>query len=115
MIRNRNIRLIIIISSVLLILLIILFSTDKFENLLLLNSNPENLVLLNRKQSETFPCPIQGDKWIVLTTIFYPTPAIYKFLNLTTKWNLIVIADKKTPKDWLQHLSTDSSRLVFLS
>jgi hypothetical protein len=60
-------------------------------------------------------CPLQGDKWIVVTTIFYPTSAIYKFLNLTTHWNLIVIGDKKTPKDWLQHLTINSSRLLFVS
>ena len=67
-------------------------------------------------------CPIRGDKWIVITTIHYPTPAIYKFLNLTTPWNLIVIADRKTPSDWLNHLashnlsaSSFSSRLLFLS
>jgi hypothetical protein len=60
-------------------------------------------------------CPLRGNKWIVITTIFYPTPAIYKFLNLTSYWNLIVIGDKKTPKDWLAHLTVSSSRLMFLS
>jgi hypothetical protein len=60
-------------------------------------------------------CSLKGDKWIVITTIFYPTPAIYKFLNLTTHWNLIVIGDKKTPKDWLQKLTIKTSRLIFLS
>jgi hypothetical protein len=60
-------------------------------------------------------CPLQGDKWIVVTTIFYPTSAIYKFLTLTTHWNLIVIGDKKTPKDWLQHLTIESSRLLYVS
>jgi len=58
---------------------------------------------------------LKGDKWIVVTTIFYPTPSIDKFLKLTTPWNLIVIADKKTPTDWLQHLTFNSSRLIFLS
>jgi hypothetical protein len=58
---------------------------------------------------------LQGDKWIVVTTIFYPTSAIYKFLTLTTHWNLIVIGDKKTPKDWLQHLTIESSRLLYVS
>lgn len=49
-------------------------------------------------------CPIQGDKWIVVTTIFYPTPAIHKFLSLTSHWNLIVVADKKNT----QRLATTS-------
>ena len=64
---------------------------------------------------DDYICPLRGNKWIVVTTIFYPTPAIYKFLNLTTRWNLIVIGDKKTPEDWLEHLTIKSSRLLFLS
>ncbi|CAF3788077.1 unnamed protein product, partial [Adineta steineri] len=60
-------------------------------------------------------CPIRGDKWIVVTTINYPTSSIHKFLNLTTNWNLIVIADKKTPNDWPTHISKNTSRLFFLS
>jgi hypothetical protein len=117
MIRNRNIRLTIIICVIVLILYISLYSINDIENLLLLKTNfqSDSFVLWNTKQSEAFHCPIRGDKWIIITTIFYPTPAIYKFLNLTTKWNLIIIADKKTPNDWLQHLSLNSSRLLFLS
>lgn len=57
---------------------------------------------------------MHGDNWIIVTSIFYPTPAIYKFLNLTTQWNLIVIGDRKTPADWLSRLVMNSSRLVFL-
>jgi hypothetical protein len=89
-------------------------------NLFVSENNKISIVrsLINLYSSPTVNdsiCPIRGDKWIVITTIFYPTPAIYKFLNLTTKWNLIIIADKKTPNDWLQHLSLNSSRLLFLS
>jgi hypothetical protein len=58
---------------------------------------------------------LYGDKWIVVTSILYPTAAIHRFLNLTTKWNLIIIGDKKTPKDWLTHVKFNSSRLLFLS
>ena len=65
--------------------------------------------------SNDYICPIQGEKWIVVTTIFYPTVAIHKFLNLSTHWNLIVVADKKTPKDWTTRLTIDTSRLLFLS
>ncbi len=60
-------------------------------------------------------CPFKGEKWIVITTINYPTPAIDKFLTLSPEWNLIVIADQKTPKDWLQHLTISSTRLFFVS
>ncbi len=68
-----------------------------------------------RPPVNNYSCPLRGEKWIVVTTIFYPTPAISKFLNLITHWNLIVIGDKKTPKDWLAHLPSNSSRLVFIS
>jgi hypothetical protein len=50
----------------------------------------------------------------VITSIFYPTPAIHKFLNLTTQWNLIVIGDRKTPRDWLSRLQGDRSHVRFL-
>ncbi len=69
----------------------------------------------SRSVVNDYICPLHGNKWIVVTTIFYPTPAIYKFLNLNTHWNLIVIGDKKTPKDWLEHLTINSSRLLYLS
>jgi hypothetical protein len=59
------------------------------------------------KQSKPFVCPIQGDKWIVITSIFYPTAAVHKFLQLKSDWNLIVIADRKTPLDWLSKLRGD--------
>ncbi|CAF1675077.1 unnamed protein product [Rotaria magnacalcarata] len=57
---------------------------------------------------------MRGEKWIVITSIFYPTLAIHKFLNLTTHWNLIVIGDRKTPHDWLSRLYADRSRILFL-
>jgi hypothetical protein len=65
--------------------------------------------------SSPFVCPLLGDKWIVVTSIFYPTPAIHKFLQLKSPWNLIVIADRQTPTDWLLHLNNNHSRLLFLS
>lgn len=39
------------------------------------------------------------DKWIVVTTIQYPTPALKKLASLPD-WQLIVVGDKKTPQDW---------------
>jgi hypothetical protein len=69
----------------------------------------------NTQRIDILQCPLRGEKWIVVTTIFYPTPAIDKFLTLTTHWNLIVIADQKTPKDWLERLTINSTRLLFVS
>jgi len=51
----------------------------------------------------------------VVTTINYPTLAIHKFLNLSSHWNLIVVADRKTPTDWLTPLHNNTHRLLFLS
>ncbi len=42
---------------------------------------------------------IQHDKWIVVTTIQHPTPALKKLAQLQN-WQLLVIGDKKTPSDW---------------
>lgn len=39
------------------------------------------------------------EKYIVVTTIQYPTPALKKLAQLPD-WRLVVVADKKTPKDW---------------
>jgi len=45
---------------------------------------------------------IAGDqisKWIVVTTIHYPTESLKKLATLPD-WHLVVVADKKTPSDW---------------
>ncbi len=39
------------------------------------------------------------DKWIVVTTINYPTAALKQLAQLPD-WHLVVVADKKTPCDW---------------
>ena|SRR3989304_2874858 len=39
------------------------------------------------------------NKWIVITTINYPTKAIQK-LALMKDWHIVIVGDKKTPKDW---------------
>jgi len=39
------------------------------------------------------------DKWIVITTIQYPTEAVKKLAQLKD-WHLVVVGDKKTPADW---------------
>ena len=41
----------------------------------------------------------KADKWIVVTTIHYPTPALIQLSQLQG-WKLVVVADKKTPSDW---------------
>ena len=83
-----------------------------------LSSQKISLAIFPRsKTPEPTPleCPINGDKWIVVTTIFYPTEAIHRFLTLKSYWNLIVIADRKTPKDWIQRLTINTTKLLFLS
>ncbi|MGE0206508.1 MAG: STELLO glycosyltransferase family protein [Candidatus Babeliales bacterium] len=39
------------------------------------------------------------DKWIVITTINHPTPALKKLAHLQD-WHMVVVGDKKTPRDW---------------
>jgi len=110
--------LLIIICFIILLYVVIHFRYD-IPQIVVSQTSARSLLstIWSKEQSKPFQCPIQGDKWIVVTTIFYPTPAIHKFLSLTSHWNLIVVADKKTPKDWQQHLKLPdvSSRLFFLS
>ncbi|UMM33734.1 hypothetical protein L5515_007098 [Caenorhabditis briggsae] len=40
-----------------------------------------------------------GNKWIVVTSINYPTDDV-KRLAAIPDWNLVVVGDTKTPKDW---------------
>lgn len=39
------------------------------------------------------------DKWVVITSIAYPTPAVTRLASLPG-WKVVVVADKKTPRDW---------------
>lgn len=40
-----------------------------------------------------------SEKWIVVTTIHYPSNALKKLAALKD-WRLVVVGDRKTPKDW---------------
>ncbi len=42
---------------------------------------------------------LANDHWIVLTTINYPTGAVKK-LAAQIGWHVVVVGDKKTPKNW---------------
>ena len=41
----------------------------------------------------------EDSKWIVVTTIQYPTEQLKKMSSIPG-WRLVVVGDKKTPKDW---------------
>ena len=57
-----------------------------------------------------FFCAFSFDKWIVVTTIQPPTVQLEKLAKISG-WHLLVIGDKKTPKDWhldnCEYLSPD--------
>lgn len=40
-----------------------------------------------------------SDKWIVVTTIQYPTKALKKIASIPG-WHVVIVGDKKTPTDW---------------
>jgi STELLO glycosyltransferases len=42
---------------------------------------------------------LANDKWVIITTINYPTKA-FDILSKLDDWSILVVADKKTPKDW---------------
>lgn len=41
----------------------------------------------------------EENKWVVVTTINYPTKELVALSNIPG-WNVVVVADKKTPRDW---------------
>lgn len=43
--------------------------------------------------------PASEKKWIVVTTIQYPTPQLSRLARIPG-WQLLVVGDKKTPSDW---------------
>uniref|UniRef100_A0A914VVM8 Uncharacterized protein n=1 Tax=Plectus sambesii TaxID=2011161 RepID=A0A914VVM8_9BILA len=55
--------------------------------------------LLAATQMQQIVASGQSDKWIVVTTINYPTDAV-KALAEQTGWRVVIVADKKTPTDW---------------
>lgn len=108
--RQKNKYYTIVIISILIYFLIYITGLVSNKTILL------GLNIIDRtKPTSSFVCPIRAKHWIVVTSIQYPTLAIHKFLNLTTRWNLVVIGDRKTPRDWLQHLQGDRSRVLFLT
>jgi len=52
----------------------------------------------------------ENEKWIVVTTIQYPTPQLKRLAQLPG-WRLVVVGDRKTPSDWYldncEYLSPD--------
>lgn len=40
-----------------------------------------------------------SNRWIVITSIYYPTQAVQLLASLSG-WKVVVVADKKTPPDW---------------
>jgi hypothetical protein len=110
-IRNRHL---IIVSIILLVLatLLVLYNAVRSSNRKISVLSISSLV--SSEKAASFDCPLRGEHWIVVTSILYPTPAIRKFLNLTTRWNLIVIGDRKTPRDWHSRLQVNRSRIIFL-
>lgn len=64
-------------------------------------------------------CSAVAARWIVITSINDPTTAVLNFASLAG-WTSVIVADEKTPQDWLQHLHSVWKRksppsLVFLS
>ena len=50
-----------------------------------------------------FPVVAIENKWVIVTTINYPTRALEKLASLPD-WHVVVVGDKKTPTDWdLEH------------
>lgn len=90
-----------------------LFSGQKirsFENVLRL----QEIGISHSPRSEEIS--VGCDCWAVVTTIFAPSKAVQKVGQLAG-WCLVIVADKKTPKDYLDllNLSEKKDSIFFLS
>lgn len=45
------------------------------------------------------PTKDKHSKWVVITTINYPTDTV-KRLSRSPGWRVVIVTDQKTPKDW---------------
>lgn len=52
------------------------------------------------------------NKFIIIISIFKPTKAVKAFARMHHDWQLIVVGDKKTPKDW--NFKKDVFELLYL-
>jgi hypothetical protein len=43
---------------------------------------------------------VRAQRWIVITSINHPTEAIRRLADVSKGWTLLVVGDRKTPKDW---------------
>ncbi|ESP02994.1 hypothetical protein LOTGIDRAFT_230450 [Lottia gigantea] len=72
--------------------------------------NPQSQTQNNAQSTNS-----KSDKWIVLTTIQYPTEDV-KFLAQLEDWNIVVAGDTKTPPDWqfgnIHYLSVDKQNAL---
>ncbi|CAI2347398.1 unnamed protein product [Caenorhabditis sp. 36 PRJEB53466] len=87
-------------STAIVTFIILLLYSDVTKRRAIVNNrrffNPEKL-----KSSQTEPVAAvkAGGKWIVVTSISGPTEDV-KRLSSFADWNLVVVADTKTPNDW---------------
>eukprot|EP01088_Endostelium_zonatum_P015615 TRINITY_DN3923_c0_g1_i1.p1 TRINITY_DN3923_c0_g1~~TRINITY_DN3923_c0_g1_i1.p1 ORF type:complete len:475 (-),score=53.05 TRINITY_DN3923_c0_g1_i1:116-1540(-) len=63
-----------------------------------------------RMQSSSYFYPrhskLNCTKWVVLTTVFEPEPAVYDFFKMSG-WCVVVVGDNKTPRNYLELLAKD--------
>jgi len=75
--------------------------------------------------SPTAPAPavtapsLKATHWVVITTINYPTSVITRLVKLPNQnWHVVVVADQKTPSDWLERLDSEvrsTGRVILLT
>lgn len=72
---------------------------ENYRHIRLKELNKLELDLEEVMPLEKPPISEMHDKWIVVTSIFKPSDDIQKLANIPG-WKLVVVGDKKTPKDW---------------
>lgn len=96
------------------ILIVFTLSTNRhFIDRTILYAGRHRMVQKNyMKWVEKYDTNIKFDKWIVITTVNYPTSAVRRYSQMND-WRLIVVGDRKTPKDW--QYKENLTNCIFLS
>ncbi|EPB66617.1 hypothetical protein ANCCEY_14291 [Ancylostoma ceylanicum] len=82
--------------TIIIVLLILTFYRDDYMSSQ--HPIPDTITETSTGQKYKLPTPV-SNKWIVVTSINYPSKDVKRLASLKG-WNLVVVADRKTPPDW---------------
>jgi hypothetical protein len=86
----------------------VICTTDKIW----LKQNDSDTPTTTTNSSSSSSSLLACTKWSVVMTIFAPSEAVQRAASLSNDWCLVIVADTKTPKDYVQQAGWSSSSSV---